>query len=654
MVKVSVVIPVYNVEEFLKECLDCIVNQTLEDIEIICINDGSKDKSLDILNYYAENDDRFTVISQENGGHAVATNRGMKLAEGEYLYLMDSDDMVELTALEETYNYAKEKDADFVIFQSLNYVMDEDKVYKSDIYSMDHIADFVGDSVFTYEDLGDMIFDIPVTPWSKLYNNQFIKDIGATFPEGLVFDDNIFFWDVLFNAKRIAFYRKHLFKRRWYSYSSTTAGDQRFLDSIDIHNLMVDRFEKYGLMDKYKDKVVNRKVNMAYNRFVDIKPEFEEMYFEKLHEDFEKCIDDGFYEKYMEDSLDNRNKAIFDSCVNSKSAKEFKYEMAYWDAMVTRKRLENNIKDLKGNIKDLKDERTGFYKTQNNLKNKVKDLEDENQYLKNTNAKLESQITNVKSSNTWKIMKPLKNLKKSPVGSFKSVSFNVMHFVVSYNDLVRLNNFKVIDSSNKEVKINPNKLFVVYDEVNKINFTELVKGDDYFGFSSSTLGRGEHKICIKYDDTLSEECSIFVKDANNLFDFNVWLGTHNTKDTFGFDKFQVESISSSDEWADIGERSIKVVCDGKNDYQALTTPKINVNIGDFISAFVTIYNPEEEVTVRLFESSKNSHTNVTIPPSDTPTRASITKTSVSNAMQLVIISRKEQTFYADNFVLTRN
>ena len=646
MVKVSVVIPVYNVEEFLKECLDSIVNQTLEDIEIICVNDGSKDKSLDILNYYAENDDRFTVISQENGGHAVATNRGMKLAEGEYLYLMDSDDIVELTTLEETYNYAKEKDADFVIFQSLNYVMDEDRIYKTDIYSMDHIADYVGDSVFNYEDLGDMIFDIPVTPWSKLYNNQFIKDIGATFPEGLVFDDNIFFWDVLFNAKRIAFYRKHLFKRRWYSYSSTTAGDQRFLDSIDIHNLMVDKFEKYGLLDKYADKVFNRKVNMAYNRFLGIKPEFEEMYFQKLHDDFENCVDDGYYEKYMEKSLDKRNNAIFESCLTSKSSKEFKYEMAFWDAQVTRTRLENDIKSLK-------DERSELYKSQNNLKNQLKSFEDENSKLKTEILKLNEKISKIESTNAWKIIKPLKTVQNSS-GSFKSISFNILHYVVSYNDLIKLSDFKVVDSSNKEVIIDPNKLFVVYDEVNTIKLTELVESNGYFGFPASTVGRGEHQLSIKYEDTFSKSYTLFIKDGNNLFDFNVWLGTENTKDTFGFDKFQVESISSSDEWAAIGGRSIKVVCDGKNDYQALTTPKINVNVGDFVSAYVTVYNPEEEVTVRLFESSKNSHKNVIIPPSDEPVRVEVSKTAISKSMQLVLISRKKQTFYADNFVLTRN
>ena len=94
MVKVSVIIPIYNVENYLEECLDSIVNQTLKDIEIICVNDGSTDNSLDIINKYAAKDDRITVIDQENGGHAVATNRGMDLAKGKYLYLMDSDDFV--------------------------------------------------------------------------------------------------------------------------------------------------------------------------------------------------------------------------------------------------------------------------------------------------------------------------------------------------------------------------------------------------------------------------------------------------------------------------------------------------------------------------------------------------------------------------------
>lgn len=647
MVKVSVVIPVFNAGEFLNECLDSIVNQTLEDIEIICVNDGSNDNSLDILNYYAENDDRIKIFSQENAGHAVATNRGMKLSKGEYLYLMDADDLLELTALDETYHYAKEKDADFVLFQSLNYDKDEDSYYKSDIYSMNHIADFVGDSVFDYKDLGDMIFDIPVTSWSKLYNNQFIKDIGAVFPEGLIFDDNIFFWDVLFNAKRIAFYRRYLFKRRWYGYSSTTIGDQRFLDSIDISNLMVEKFEEYGLLDKYHVIVFNKKVNMTYKRFVDIKTEFKELYFEKLKKDFQNCVSNGFYDKYMKNSLDDRNKAIFHSCLNSKSVKEFKHETGYWDAKST-------IESLVNDIEDLKSQRNNFFKTQNILKNNIKTLEDENHDLKNNNIKLNNQISSIKSSRAWKILKPLRKFNNSNSGSYKSVSFNLLHSVVSYADMVKLNNFKVIDSSNNVVRINQDKLTVVYDEVNELNLKDLVVFEDYFGFQASTLGRGEHKIRIKYDDVLSNEYSIFVKDSDNLFDFNVWLGTYNTKDTFGFEKFQVESISSSDDWADIGDRSIKVVCNGETEYQVLKTPKIDVNMGDYISAFVTVYNPEESVIVCLSELSKDNKSSVVVPPSETPTRVNISKTAVSNYIQLVLISNKKQTFYADNFVLTRN
>ena len=121
MVEISVVIPVYNVEDYLEECLDSIVNQTFTDLEIICVNDGSKDNSLEILNEYAKKDDRIIVIDQENGGHAVATNVGMEYATGKYLFLMDSDDSLKLDALELTYNAAEEKNVDFVLFQAINY-----------------------------------------------------------------------------------------------------------------------------------------------------------------------------------------------------------------------------------------------------------------------------------------------------------------------------------------------------------------------------------------------------------------------------------------------------------------------------------------------------------------------------------------------------
>ena len=107
MPKVSVIIPVYNTEKYLRECLDSVVNQTLEDIEIICINDGSTDSSLEILKEYAKNDKRIIILEQRNKGSGIARNYGLKIACGEYIAFMDGDDMYpEKNTLEIVYNAA--------------------------------------------------------------------------------------------------------------------------------------------------------------------------------------------------------------------------------------------------------------------------------------------------------------------------------------------------------------------------------------------------------------------------------------------------------------------------------------------------------------------------------------------------------------------
>ena len=108
------------------------------------------------------------------------------MATGKYLYLMDSDDILKVeTALEDTYKIAEEKNLDFVLFQSINYYMDTNKLIKKENYSMNKLADFIGDKVFSWEDIKDYIFTITVTPWSKLYNREFIVNCGAKFPKAL-------------------------------------------------------------------------------------------------------------------------------------------------------------------------------------------------------------------------------------------------------------------------------------------------------------------------------------------------------------------------------------------------------------------------------------------------------------------------------------
>ena len=98
--KISVIIPVYNVEKYLPECLESILNQNFQDFEIICVDDGSTDRSLDILQEYKRKDDRFVILQQRHAGAGAARNHGIKLAEGKYIQFLDSDDYFEPTLLE--------------------------------------------------------------------------------------------------------------------------------------------------------------------------------------------------------------------------------------------------------------------------------------------------------------------------------------------------------------------------------------------------------------------------------------------------------------------------------------------------------------------------------------------------------------------------
>lgn len=118
--KVSVILPVYNVSDYLRQCMDSIVGQTLKDIEIICVDDGSTDDSLAILKEYEAKDQRVKVIQQANAGAGAARNKGLEIATGEYLSFLDSDDFFEPDMLEKAWSKAHETRAQVVVFRSIS------------------------------------------------------------------------------------------------------------------------------------------------------------------------------------------------------------------------------------------------------------------------------------------------------------------------------------------------------------------------------------------------------------------------------------------------------------------------------------------------------------------------------------------------------
>lgn len=351
MVKVSVIVPVYNVENYLRECLDSIINQTFTDLEIICINDGSTDNSLEILMEYESNDDRITVINQENMGHAVATNNGIEVATGECLFFMDSDDIIELNALEISYDKLKEKDADFVMFKVMNYDDINGVYYETKNYSMEEIYDKVGDNVFNYHDIDELMFESCVCPWNKLYKREFVMENNIRFPKGLIFDDNVFYYNALLSANKICFIDEFLFIRRWYSKSSTTTGDIRFISSLDISNLIIDIFKDKNEFDNYKINLLNNKISINFMRYNKIKKEFKQSYFKAMREDFIKILkNEELYEDLIE-TLTYRNRRIFEQVIISENSIELDLLRKTYDTQMKNYKLFNSEKIFKDIIK---------------------------------------------------------------------------------------------------------------------------------------------------------------------------------------------------------------------------------------------------------------------------------------------------------------
>lgn len=202
MPKVSVIIPVYNVEKYLRECLDSVVNQTLKDIEIICINDGSTDGSLKILEEYAKRDERIIVINQQNQGVAKARNIGLEKAKGQYLSILDSDDYFEQTMLEMLFEKAVNDDMDIVICRCK--VLDsKHNSIKSAEWTIND--EFLADKpVFSAKDIPDTIFNFCIGwAWDKFYKTEFVRQYKLSFPELDNSEDVPFVFSSLILANRV-------------------------------------------------------------------------------------------------------------------------------------------------------------------------------------------------------------------------------------------------------------------------------------------------------------------------------------------------------------------------------------------------------------------------------------------------------------------
>jgi len=283
--KISVIIPVYNTSKYLENCLESLINQTLRDIEIICIDDGSTDNSIDILKEFAIKDNRIKILTQKNQGQSIARNAGIRVAKGEYIGFIDSDDWADVQMFEKLYNNAKTYDSDISMCSITVYDEKTQQYSVSNPYmTLDLFPETLENRAFNYKDTLDFIFRICVVPWNKIYKREFLSN-DLFFVENLNFEDNVFNLQTIINAQKISLVKEPLVYYRLASDTSYTFGESEFkkLDFFKVFELEEDFLRKKGFYNGLEDYFLETKKNTLiywYKKLTDNKTKKE--YYEKL------------------------------------------------------------------------------------------------------------------------------------------------------------------------------------------------------------------------------------------------------------------------------------------------------------------------------------------------------------------------------------
>ena len=240
MPKVSVIVPIYNVEKYLEKCINSLLSQTLEDIQIILVNDGSKDNSGNIAKEYEQNNkDRVIYVEKENGGLSDARNYGLKYATGDFIAFLDSDDYIEKNAYEEMYNKAIEENADYV--------------------ECDFIWEFPNkirvDKQYPYKNKKEMLSFVRVVAWNKLIKRQLITDNNLEFPKGLRYEDIEFTYKLIPFVNKFAYVNKPFIHYVQREGSIANVQNERTAEIFTVLDNVIEFYKKNNIYEKYRDEL---------------------------------------------------------------------------------------------------------------------------------------------------------------------------------------------------------------------------------------------------------------------------------------------------------------------------------------------------------------------------------------------------------------
>lgn len=239
MPKVSLIIPVYNVQDYIEKCMDSVVNQTIDDMEIIIVNDGSKDQSKQKIERYLEKYPKIKYLEKENGGLSDARNYGLKFATGEYVAFLDSDDYVEKNTYEEMYNLAKKEKSDMV---ECDFIWEYPNRIREDIGSL-------------YSSKKEMIEKARVVAWNKLIKREIIEKTNLQFPVGLRYEDVEFFYKIVPYINKVSFVKKCLIHYVQRGDSIANTQNIRTKEIFKVLDNVITYYKENNLYNEYEQEL---------------------------------------------------------------------------------------------------------------------------------------------------------------------------------------------------------------------------------------------------------------------------------------------------------------------------------------------------------------------------------------------------------------
>lgn len=400
---ISVLIPVYNSSEFLYDSIPTVLNQTFKDIELVIVDDGSTDNSLEILEDFAKKDGRIKIFTKENGGSASSRNMALKQASGKYIAFFDPDDYMSPNLLELAYDNITRNNTDMVMFKGDLFNEDGNIIENMGFNKLDYdikIKDYEN-FTFNYLDFKPWVLNRDFAPWGKVYKKEFLDSYDDfVFDEGVAFEDVPFHIKAMLRAKDISFVNEFLYHWRSDNPKSVSKTPEFCYDIFKIMDIIYELLNREGIYEEFELEYNIFQIGHGFTYILWVNSED---YFSIIKDRVSKIKIEFVNE--MNEKLRNQHKLI----VTSENLEDFKLNsISYYSNKIVD--LNNKVNSLQRDKSKLKSKLKKLKKENDKLKSDMGKLMDDNNESKKELKKSQDLDDKSVSSKSWKLTQSLRKM----------------------------------------------------------------------------------------------------------------------------------------------------------------------------------------------------------------------------------------------------